>query len=185
MGIAKVVKTAFDFINKKDFENALVYTSIAVDATSKKEYQKGMSQSARNKKFIDDNQDFIYRFCTGGQVSVTGTGTITYPTGTLGRTLYKTIRCGLLHDGVLPKNIVMLDGPGLGGIRTNIDRGKLAGFAISTELLIALLLLVITSSKNKSELIDSTLMLDVYNMTTEINTIWGKKSHLSTYPIYS
>jgi hypothetical protein len=182
MSISKRVKTAFDFIAQNDFENALIYISIVVDATSKKEYPKGISQSQRNKNFIDDNQDFIYRFSTGGSVSVTGT--LNYPTGTLGRTLYKIIRCGLLHEGVLPKSFVMLDGLGLGGMRTNLDINKPMGFAISANLLVALLILVITSPENRNEIIDDGLYFSIYNISSEVNTVWGDRTHLNVYPIY-
>jgi hypothetical protein len=36
MSIASRVKTAFDFIRLNDYENALIFISIVVDATSKK-----------------------------------------------------------------------------------------------------------------------------------------------------
>jgi len=182
VSIAKRVETALDFISKGDFENALIYISIIVDATSKKEGSSGMSQSNRNKKFIDDNQDFIYRFSTGGQVSVTGT--LNYPTGTLGQTLYKIIRCGLLHEGILPNTFVMLDGQGLGGIRTSLDQDKPMGFAISAHLLIALLILVITSPVNSAESINGGMEFTIYDINTQVNNIWGDRSHLNSYPIY-
>jgi hypothetical protein len=182
MTIAKRVKTAFDFIDQRDFENALIFTSIVVDATSKKEFSKGMRQSERNKRFIDENQDFIYRFSTGGMVSVTGT--LEYPTGTLGKTLYKVIRCGLLHDGVLSGQFVMLDGSGIGAMRSTFDEHKPMGFAISAQLLVALLLLVITSPKNKSEVIDEGLQFSIYNIKSDVNTIWGDRVHLNSYPIW-
>jgi hypothetical protein len=182
VSIAKRVETALDFISKGDFENALIYISIVVDATSKKESPRSMSQSNRNKKFIDDNQDFVYRFSTGGQVSVTGT--LNYPTGTLGRTLYKIIRCGLLHEGILPDTFVMLDGQGLGFMRTNIDQDKPMGFAISTYLLVALLILVITSPVNRRESINGGMDFTIYDITSQVNNIWGDRSHLNSYPIY-
>jgi hypothetical protein len=92
MPISNTVTQALKFINGSDFENALLYTAISLDATSKKELRSGLSQSERNKKFVDLNQDFIYRFSTGGMVSIGPTASINYPSGTLGKTLYKMIR---------------------------------------------------------------------------------------------
>lgn len=182
MSIAFRVKTAFDFIRLNDYENALIYISIVVDATSKKNSPHGMSQSERNKNFIDANQNFIYLFSTGGVVSFGENGSYIYPSGTLGKTLYKLVRCGLLHDGVLPPSFVMLDGSGIGNIITaDSDLDKPIGFGISKELLIALLLVVVTSPVNQREWIPGGLILSAYGKKIDINNIWGCREILGEY----
>lgn len=182
MTIAERVRSALEFVSIKDFENALIQISICTDATSKKE-QKAKSQSERNKLFIDSHQDFIYRFSTGGEVSVTGA--LNYPTGTLGRTLYKVIRCGLIHEGVLPKEFVFLDGQGLGGIMTSADINKPPGFGISAYFLLSLILLTITSPINKLEKIGNNMSFTVYDKKVVVDEIWGDRNHLLTYPMWN
>jgi NADH:ubiquinone oxidoreductase subunit 6 (subunit J) len=78
----------------------------------------------------------------------------------------------------------MLDGQGLGAMRTNADQGKPMGFAISAHLLIALLILVITSSVNRRESINGGMEFTIYDITSQVNNIWGDRSHLNSYPIY-
>jgi len=182
MSIASRVKTAFDFIRLNDYENALIYISIVVDATSKKNSPHGTSQSERNKNFIDSNQNFIYRFSTGGAVAIGENGNYIYPSGALGKTLYKLVRCGLLHDGVLPPSFVMLDGAGIGNIITAAsDLDKPIEFGISKELLVALLLVVVTSPVNKREWIPGGLLLTTYGKKIDINNIWGCREFLGEY----
>lgn len=182
MSIASRVKTAFDFIRLNDYENALIYISIVVDATSKKNSPSGTSQSERNKNFIDTNQNFIYRFSTGGAVSIGENGNYIYPSGSLGKTLYKLVRCGLLHDGILPSYFVMLDGSGIGNIiMADLDAEKPIGFGVSKELLVALLLVVVTSPINKREWIPGGLLLSAYGNDININNIWGCREFLDEY----
>ena len=185
MAISNTVTQALKFINHRDFENALLYTAISLDATSKKELRSGLSQSVRNKKFVDLNQDFIYRFSTGGFVSLGPEASLNYPSGTLGQTLYKLIRCNLLHEATLPNGFVFLEGAGLGGMRTDKDINTATGFGISSELLISLNLLVITSPSNSQEKLIDSLTINLYGLSIDINTIWGDRSALQNYPIWS
>lgn len=151
--IAQRIHQALKHVHSSEFEDGLIQLSIALDATSKKELRSGISQSERNTQFIDNHRDFLYRFSTGGAVSVKGS--IIDPQGTLGRLLYKVIRCGLLHEGVMPNGFSFLKGMGVGGFAVNTENlfesSQFSGFIISSNLLDALCMVVIASEINYRE----------------------------------
>ena len=113
MGIGKRVKEAIEKMQTADPEAAWIPTSIALDATAKKEYPNVKKVGERYKKFIHENFRLISRLSFGGvtigrmhlgyqhpDIKIDDKGTCS-----IEEILYHAVRCGLLHEGNLPKNL--------------------------------------------------------------------------------
>ena len=184
MSVSNRLLQALEHLENDDFENALIQLTIAIDVTSKSLSRPGVSQSQRNKKFIDDNQQFIYQFATAGFLNVTGSINYVTPTGatrTFGDVLYKLIRCGLQHDGILSDYFVFLRGKGIGAVRTPVDKHTNSGFGISKDLLLSLCLVVLCATCNANENFNQEIAYTLYGLTVDLNQYWGDDALLQFY----
>ena len=114
MSIAKRIIEAYDKMNIRDAEAALIPASIAVDATAKKE-NPDLKTGDAYKQFLHKNLELITRVAFGGNKAITNSFRIRYnhpqiKTDNEGlcsieQVWYHTVRCGLLHDGCLPSSL--------------------------------------------------------------------------------
>lgn len=144
--MVKRIIEALEKIEINDFENALIQISIGIDSVAKKKYPK-LKSAERCIRLIENYRDFIYRFCTCGKIKILNNGNIIYSDfegKNLGEILYKVIRCGLIHEGKLPKNQTFLfgEGYGIGACRVG-DSNSEFGFLVSRSLLVSLCLIII------------------------------------------
>lgn len=117
MAITDRIEKAFTEIVEKDYENATIQLSIAIDATAKKKYSKKLGNGARYKKFIEEHREFIIFFslgCGAKIVLAEGAEMKFGERGTLANILYKYVRNALLHEGDVSDNIVFKEDPSLG-----------------------------------------------------------------------
>ena len=164
--ISKRIDTAIKHLSEKDFENALIQISIAIDKTAKKKY--GIKEvGKRMKRFVKEYENFIYQFATGGHLFI-GTGAKIIINGEeLHDTVYKSIRCALQHGDELEDKIQIDNEIGLLGSQNGkviINSGHIDG----------LLFAVIADEVNKHESCDSNPIYSRHpREIIVINELWG------------
>jgi hypothetical protein len=173
MAIKDRIKEAIDKLNLNDPINAMIQVSIAIDGTAKKEYP-GKKTSFRCKKFLEKNRGFISRVAFGkleiqGPMLFQLTNSNNPKDGkTLEEVLYHLVRCSLIHEGELPKEVEITSDSKIFIGMTN--DGKVL---ISTKLIWAMVFAVIGSKVNTSERLPAGYSASIKNLTVDINDLWG------------
>jgi hypothetical protein len=176
MAICDRIKEAIDKLNMDDSINALIQVSIAIDATSKKEFP-GQKTSFRCKNFLEKNRGFISKVAFG---KLEIQGPMLFPiqasngsvkNKTLEEVLYHLVRCSLLHEGELPNEIEITSKPQIG---MTID-GKVL---LSIKIIWAMILAVIGSHVNKSERLPPGYTASIENETIDLNDFWGDRDRI-------
>lgn len=184
MTIGKRIGEALDKWAAKDADAALIAVSIAIDATAQKAYGKGGRGSY--KQFIRDNMPLITRVAFGG--SVAGAINLNVPAeyrakcpdmkadanGLCGleEIFYHVVRCGLLHEGVLPANLnVHFKSTGEFNVQPDlleVPASLIFGFAVA----------VVGAPANVGERIEERFAFNLNGMCVPFNRLWGKKDQL-------
>jgi len=175
--ISKRVETAIWHLSERDFENALIQISIAIDGTAKKKFPNEKKVGERIKKFITEYERFIYQFISFG--------TLNMPAGSISiqkklpELVYETIRCALLHgDDDFEKYIVIKEEEMILGVRKGrviITPGYITGFLFS----------VIVDSVNKNEHCISNPVFGINGKPpVKINNLWGNLTEVKKYTGY-
>jgi hypothetical protein len=85
--------------------------------------------------------------------------------------LYDLVRCSLLHDGCLPKEIEITEDNKIG---VTID-GKVI---FSKKLIWGMILSVIGAPVNKDEIIPDFYTTSIKQITLKLNELWGEKEKI-------
>jgi hypothetical protein len=171
MAISDRVKEAIDKLHQNDPINALIQISIAIDATGKKAYP-GKKTSYRCKQFIKDNQGFIFRV-SFGKLEIRGPIILDTVAGkkSFEQVLYDLIRCSLLHEGELPKEVTIVKESNF-GVTTD---GKVI---ISEKVIWGLILAVIGAAVNENESLPEVYTASIGETTLKLNDLWGEKDKI-------
>ena len=179
MSIGKRITEVFEKLNKKDYEAALIPLSIAVAATSTKEYPRIKYDNQKYKTFLTKNIDII---------TLTGIGvilkksmsfklvapSIKYPLidgmATLEEILYHIVRCNLIHEAELDKKIIFQKGNTCALLEDAI--------LLPSELLEGMIFAVIGSSHNSTERLENKLTISIAEESINLDTLWGEKSKI-------
>ncbi len=168
--ISRRIDTAINNITNRDYENALIQISIAIDSTAKKKWPKD-GVGRRIRRFIKKNESFIYNIAlSGGLILCTG-GRIIIKDCELPQIIYKLIRCVLQHGDELSDKIVIKENFNTIGIEDDkviINIGHIYG----------LLLAVIVDPMNINERCSSNPIIYFNGNQLFINNIWGDISKL-------
>lgn len=176
-GIADRIIEAFQKLQQKDFEGALIPISIALDATAKREYGKG--GRASYKDFIKSNMRLITRSGCGpsiGNIQIS----FSHPeiknprpdgTCTMDEILYHIVRCSLLHEAEL--------GPGL-----RFEEGNSLFMDGQTQVLPSclingLLISVVAAPVNTGERVGDQYGLLLRGYHAPLNLLWGKRDQIT------
>jgi len=138
MSIEDRIKTAYRHFVEGDVENALIQTSIAVDAFSKKKYP-GLKVGQRIKTFLRHNTDIIAATGTHGFSNAPRMG---FPDGSLESILYKSVRCCLLHEGELSESIRFVKGPAFIVISDRLE--------LNQDFILGLILAIIVDDSSRT-----------------------------------
>lgn len=140
-----ILRRAFDAliaIQKKDYDGALTYVCIAIEALSKLEYGD-LKSSKRMKRFLREYQYFITRVAYG-KLEVAGNMIFSCPSDkehphkSFEEVIYHVVRCGSVHECDIGEGVLITEDRVLG----SDEQGR---FLFSTHLIMALIMLVITS----------------------------------------
>lgn len=162
---------------KGDLENALLQISTCLDATAKIKYPETKSVGQRIRRYVEDNLQFIFHMMTGG--AVVFRADVTFDSfGDLPTLLYKTIRCGLVHDASLSETVSYKT-----GFYVGLDEGK---FIVTDSMLWGLVLLLIGDDANAGERLKSPHVLRAFQTNIELDRMWGRIRNIENivgYPI--
>lgn len=170
MAISARIDEAIKKLVAKELENALIQLSIAVDASGKKKNSKD-GVGKRCREFILEHEGFIHFLGINGMLKSTAKPMMTYADkGDFGQVFYKLIRCALLHEGDVSKNIHFVEGPTLG-----MHEGKVI---INDYLLWGLVLSLIGDEINSTEKMVSNHQINYGGTEIKLNEMWGKLSEI-------
>ncbi len=172
MSVADRIIEACDKLQAKDLEGALIPISIALDATAKREY--GKQGRGSYKDFIRSNMRLITRSGCGPsigniQVRFAHPEIKARPDGTctLEEILYHAVRCGLLHEAELGKDLRFQEGNSL-----FIDGQTLV---LPSCLISGLLVSVVAAPVNAGERISDNYGILMRGYHNPLNRFWGKR----------
>ena len=180
MSVAKLIAEAITKLEAGDPEGALIQVCIAADATAKREYPKIPKNHVRYKSFLHDNLALIGGVAIGVwakshfRLKYQHKDLKTGPSGCcdLEDLLYHVVRCCLLHEGEVPKNMRF--------VPERVIRQGLAGeLVLPYSLVIGLLLAVVGSPANAAETIPARFHINVDGRIIQINELWGEKERMN------
>ena len=164
MTIAERVVECIEKSAANQTENALIQVCIALDATAKNEHPTTKKVGKRFKAFIQSNHDVITFFSLNGNIVKN-----TFRVGDLTFTemVYKVLRCGLLHEGELPK-LLKFAPPG----QTVSFSDQL--WHLPTTFVTGTLLAVIGAATNANHRIGPNYKVTFAGKDFPINDLWGR-----------
>ena len=189
VGIGKRVFEAVEKVQDGDPEGALIPVSIAIDATSRKQYgnrgRRDKKGKSRYKQFIHEYFPVITRVAFGG--SAIGQLRVKYyhpeikneqdPDGfcSAEAIFYCVIRCGLLHEACLPASLKFEEGNSI-----TVQDGLLV---LPASLIVGLVMAVVVCPANADESLPSECSLNIGGSDYPLSNFWGKKDDLlALYP---
>ncbi len=162
--ISKRISAAMRHLSEKDYENALIQITIAIDATAKKKWpEKGVGTRIRN--FIKEYESFIYKMASSGHIILIS-GRILIQGRELSTIIYDLVRCALQHGDELGDRVIILGNANTIGVKD----GKII---INVGHIYGLLLSVILDPTNILEHCDSNPFLQEGDTRILVNEIWG------------
>lgn len=171
MSIGNRIDEAIIKLNSNDLENALIQLSIAIDASAKKKFKNEKKVGKRVRRFIDEYEDMITHFAMSGKLKLITPKGVNYGSkGTIGSIVYKSIRCALLHEGNISRNVVFKNGPVIG-----MDNDK---FIVTDNMLWGLVVILIGDEVNSREKLKQNHSMYCWGKTLSLNDYWGKLSEL-------
>ena len=180
MSIAKRIIEAYDKMNIRDTEAALIPASIAVDATAKKEYPELKRTDKAYKQFLHKNLELITRVAFGGNKAITNSLRIKYKHPkiktdkeglcSIEQVWYHVVRCGLLHDGCLPSSLRFI---WQNTIKVDDDL-----LVLPATFVYGLMFAVIASPVNISESAPHNYGITCGENCALLNDLWGQKDRL-------
>ena len=179
MSIGKRIEEAVEKMQRGDAEAALIPTSIALDATAKKEYPQIRRNDVAYKQFIRENFGFItkvaFRGTTIGALHVKFDHQDVRPgrdgTCSIEQILYHVVRCGLIHDGQIPKNLRFVKEDVI-----KCEGGK--SLTLPAGLVYGLIAAVVVAGSNASERVRDDLVFNFRGRAAPVNEVWGQKEKL-------
>ena len=173
MSVGKRVEDAIAKMDEGDPEGALFQISSAIDATAKKERNKGGRTSY--KDFIHENLGLITNVAFGGKSILNLHLGYKHPEietddkglCTVQDVFYHAVRCCLYHEATLPDNLRFTDE---GQIR--LDAGALV---LPSALVYGLISAVVVSPANANERVSGCSVLNLGKEPMLLNCLWGKR----------
>jgi len=143
-------------------EGALLNLFPAIDVTAKRRYPKEKKVGVRFKKFLNDQEVFIYFTATGASIKNVTAGGLS-----LADALYKFGRTSMMHDGELENRISFDAQDASMGKQWFLTKGFIAGMIISVAI----------AEENKDEFIEPTGSFNVFGGEYTLNELWGREKH--------
>jgi hypothetical protein len=176
MAISDRIKEAIDKLHQGGPVNALIQTSIAIDATAKKKYPS-QKPTQRCKNFLRNQQAFITKVAFGkleiqGDIYFDSSSSNSGKKGkTLEDVLYHLVRCSLLHEGEMPKEVEIVHESTFG----MTGDGKVI---FSVLMIWAMIWSVVGSKVNEAERLPDVYTASIGGITLKLNDLWGKKEKI-------
>lgn len=163
MSVADRVSECITKYNANDLDNALIQLCIALDGTAKNEYPRIKKVGERFKAFIKANQDIITYFTFNTNMFID----CQFGDYTIEQFIYKILRCGLLHEGEIPRMFKFAE-PGqpatIGGQQWCFPKTFIFGS----------LLAVIGASSNAKQVVPDHIGVTVMGNGFKVNELWGR-----------
>lgn len=167
MTIGKRIDEAYEKLVAKDFENALIQLSIAVDSTAKNVFTNEKKVGKRIRSFISQNEDLLTHYSMNGSLRIFATGGIYYgDQGRLEEVFYTSIRCALLHEGTVEQKIAFKV-----GTITGMDDGR---FIVTDQMLWGILILVVGEPVNSNQKLVSEKTIRMGEEKYYLSQFWGR-----------
>jgi len=179
MSVGSQVADAMRKLAEGRFEDAVVATSVALSATARLEYSSD-GDNAACRKFLQQNLPII---CKIGWVSFGLSQPINFryrrldsrAPGTAVRTmpemLYDVVRCTAVHEAKLPDNLRLTKQP-------VIQLGNDGELVLPIDLIYGLLMVVVTSPRNKGQKIDGAPVFSFGGKSIRVNELWGDRGKI-------
>lgn len=163
--ISKRIETAINHLIQKDYENALIQISVALDSTGKKKWT-AKKTGPRIKDFIKENEKFIYQCASGGNFILRKGGQVNIQGKELKELVYVSVRCSLLHGDELADHVILKPEESF----INVEQGKPV---INKGLITGLLLSIVGEVANSDEVCGPNQKLVIDGNDILINNLWG------------
>jgi hypothetical protein len=171
MSIETSLREALLQLQNEKFLAAMTSACISLDATAKNEF--GTKSERRCRQFVQANLDIITLVGLGGALLVAPGATLKLkqpesPTSCISveDILYKSIRCHLVHEAALPKNVTFTK-DAFYGERSGI-------FQIPVLMIYAVILSVIGSPTNSTRSLGMDMVMMVNGKQLILDQLWGK-----------
>jgi len=163
--LGDVIQDAFELLKSKPLV-ALTQACIASDITSKK--YTGMNGKRDNRvrfeKFFNDYKHIIM---SSGRIKLIVQGELRIGTLTIQELLYKLIRCGLVHDGDIDENVILVED------KIGIDENN--KILIKADIIEGLLLTNVLCNSNKEIRCKDNFLVEMLFERYPINSLWGRE----------
>ena len=182
MSVGSQVTNALRRMQRREFEDAVIATSVALSATARLEYPEDGDKEACHR-FLNRNLPII---CKVGWKAfgvlqpmkfkyrrLDGRGT-PVAVRTMPEMLYDVVRCTAVHEAKLPNNLRFTDAP---VIQIGFD-GELV---LPIDVISGLLIAVVASPKNSGERVDGDPMFSFEGRTKRLNEFWGKRDVVAAF----
>lgn len=173
MGVGAFVSASLDSLRDGRYDVALALACSAVDATAK-QTETASQNNVRYKSFLQKKMRIVTRFGLPGIIA----GGIRIKCTTIPDLktdhesmvgiediIYHIIRCGLIHQCEIDKQIDFTDETFIGDFQ-----GK---FRMPANVVYGLLMAVVLDESNKDESLDKTYYIKINDRNYDLNTLWG------------
>ena len=184
MSVGSQVSDAMRKLSEHRFEDAVVSASVALSATSRREYPADQDKVAC-RKFLDQNLSIISKI---GWVAFGMSQPINFRYRRLGRKakapdicirtmpemLYDVVRCTALHEAGLPDNLRFTDQP-------VIELGLDGELLLPIDVIYGLLIAIVSAPKNADERAEGNPVFSFGGKSIAVNELWGDRAKLAAF----
>jgi hypothetical protein len=184
MSVGSQVSDAMRKLSEHRFEDAVVSASVALSATSRREYPADQDKVAC-RKFLDQNLSIISKI---GWVAFGMSQPINFRYRRLGRKakapdicirtmpemLYDVVRCTALHEAGLPDNLRFTDQP-------VIELGLDGELLLPIDVIYGLLIAIVASPKNADEQAEGNPVFSFGGKSIPVNELWGDRGKIAAF----
>jgi hypothetical protein len=182
MSLENFVEKSFDnFISNHYYDTSLALACSAVDATAKKVFPLEKDNNKRIKAFIKKYYRIISKYGFPGIISsglkikctiLKDPKTDENDMVDIEEIIYKTIRCGLLHECEIDSKLNFVEQTLIGE-----KDGK---FNIPKYIVIGLLMSVVLCELNNNLKLTNDITFSINNEIFQINKLWGDEKNIET-----
>jgi len=174
MSIGTFVSASFDALQDGKYDIALALTCSAVDATATRCFPSIKQNNQRYKSFLKENMRIITTFgmpgLSAGGIRIKcsnlpGLKTDDSQMAGLEDILYHIVRCGLLHQCEIDREIVFTNNTQLGDFENR--------FRLPFTIVVGLLMSVVLCEYNKNEHLPKVHTIKFRDREIPVNAMWG------------
>ncbi len=182
MSVGSQVSDAMRKLSEGRFEDAAIAASVALSATSRREYPTGGDKKAC-RNFLNQNLSIISKI---GWVAFGVSQPINFRyrrldseapdirVRTMPEMLYDVVRCTAIHEARLPDNLRFTDQP---IIKLGFD-GELL---LPIDVIYGLLIAIVASPKNADQQAEGNPVFSFGEKDIPVNELWGERGKIAAF----